>query len=56
MFDWIAFDADDTLWKNEEIYLQGKDLFLDILSGYDIDQKELETDDEYVVENIQYYG
>jgi putative hydrolase of the HAD superfamily len=56
MFDWIAFDADDTLWKNEEIYLQGKDIFLDILSGYDIDQNELETDDEYVVENIQYYG
>ncbi len=56
MFDWIAFDADDTLWKNEEIYLQGKDVFLDILSGYDIDQNELETDDEYVVENIQYYG
>ncbi len=56
MFDWIAFDADDTLWKNEEIYLQGKDVFLDILSGYVIDQNELETDDEYVVENIQYYG
>jgi len=56
MLDWIAFDADDTLWKNEEIYLQGKDVFLDILSGYDIDQNELETDDEYVVENIQYYG
>ncbi|MEE8356961.1 MAG: HAD family hydrolase [Anaerolineales bacterium] len=56
MFDWIAFDADDTLWKNEEIYLQGKDVFLDILSGYDIDENELETDDEYVVENIQYYG
>ncbi|MEE9599967.1 MAG: HAD family hydrolase [Anaerolineales bacterium] len=56
MFDWIAFDADDTLWKNEEIYLQGKNVFLDILSDYDIDQNELETDDEYVVENIQYYG
>lgn len=56
MFDWVAFDADDTLWKNEEIYLQGKDVFLDILSGYDIDQNELDTEDEYVVENIQYYG
>lgn len=56
MFDWIAFDADDTLWKNEEIYLQGKDIFLEILSGYDFDQNELETDDAYVVENIQYYG
>ena len=21
MIDWIAFDADDTLWKNEEYYL-----------------------------------
>ena len=24
MFDWIAFDADDTLWKNEEEYLHGR--------------------------------
>ncbi|MCJ7717177.1 MAG: HAD family hydrolase [Anaerolineales bacterium] len=56
MFDWIAFDADDTLWKNEEIYLQGRDVFLDILSGYNINQNDLDKIDEFEVENIQYFG
>ena len=34
MIDWIAFDADDTLWKNEEYYLEGRDRFLEILQKY----------------------
>jgi putative hydrolase of the HAD superfamily len=56
MFDWIAFDADDTLWKNEEYYLQGRDLFLRILEKYDIDDFDLELVDNLEVKNIQYYG
>lgn len=56
MFDWIAFDADDTLWKNEEYYLQGRDLFLQILEKYDIDNFDLEMVDNLEVKNIQYYG
>ena len=56
MFDWIAFDADDTLWKNEEEYLRGRQVFLQILAAYDIDQDALDKVDEFEVENIQYYG
>jgi putative hydrolase of the HAD superfamily len=56
MFDWIAFDADDTLWKNEEEYLHGRQVFLQILADYDIDQDALDRVDEFEVENIQYYG
>jgi len=56
MFDWIAFDADDTLWKNEEEYLHGRQVFLQILADYNINQDALERVDEFEVENIQYYG
>ena len=56
MFDWIAFDADDTLWKNEEYYLQGRDLFFQIMEKYDLDDFDLEMVDDLEVNNIQYYG
>jgi putative hydrolase of the HAD superfamily len=56
MFDWIAFDADDTLWKNEEAYLHGRQVFLQILDDYNINQDALDRVDEFEVENIQYYG
>ena len=56
MFDWIAFDADDTLWKNEEEYLRGRQVFLQILADYNINQDALDRVDEFEVENIQYYG
>ncbi len=56
MFDWIAFDADDTLWKNEELYLHGRQVFLQILADYNINQDALDRVDEFEVENIQYYG
>ncbi len=56
MFDWIAFDADDTLWKNEEEYLHGRQVFLQIMADYDINQDALDKVDEFEVENIQYYG
>ena len=56
MFDWISFDADDTLWKNEEEYLHGRQVFMQILADYNINQDELDRVDEFEVENIQYYG
>jgi putative hydrolase of the HAD superfamily len=56
MFDWIAFDADDTLWENEEIYLQGREKFLQILAAYDLGETDLEQIDAFEVENLKYYG
>jgi len=56
MIDWIAFDADDTLWKNEEYYLEGRDRFLEILQKYGLGTADIEKFDEFEVDNIQYFG
>ena len=56
MVDWIAFDADDTLWRNEEYYLEGRAQFFDILSKYDLSLEEIEQFDRFEVENIPYFG
>ena len=56
MFDWIAFDADDTLWKNEETYLHGREVFLQILSEYGVKENDLDQLGDFEVGNIQYYG
>lgn len=56
MIDWIAFDADDTLWRNEEYYLEGRARFIKILEKYGLHQQEISQFDRYEVENIQYFG
>ena len=56
MLDWIAFDADDTLWKNEEYYLEGRAEFQEILQAYGLDADDIEHFDSFEVENIRYFG
>ena len=56
MIEWIAFDADDTLWRNEEYYLDGRALFFEILGKYDLKPEELAEFDRFEVENIPYFG
>jgi putative hydrolase of the HAD superfamily len=56
MIEWIAFDADDTLWKNEGMYLQARKEFLEILSGYGITSADLVGAENLEVDNIRYYG
>jgi putative hydrolase of the HAD superfamily len=56
MLEWIAFDADDTLWKNEETYLEGRDVFLQILVNYGVGFEDLKKVDQVEVNNIKYYG
>jgi putative hydrolase of the HAD superfamily len=41
-FDVIAFDADDTLWHNERLYLQTQAKLAGLLAGYGVDSKTLE--------------
>lgn len=56
MFDFIAFDADDTLWHNEIIYSLTQDKLKQLLSTYrNTDTLE---DDLYAVErrNLHYFG
>lgn len=57
-FDVIAFDADDTLWHNEELFWEFKRKFKTILSQY-INPLSAEIDayiDNKEVSNIGYYG
>jgi putative hydrolase of the HAD superfamily len=56
MLDWIAFDADDTLWRNEEYYLDGRDQFFRILEKYDLKEEEISQFDRFEVANIPYFG
>ena len=56
MIDWIAFDADDTLWRNEEHYLEGRAQFFQILEKYGLHPEEMAEFDRFEVENIPYFG
>ena len=40
-FDVIAFDADDTLWHNERLYLHTQARLVDLLAPYGVDGQPL---------------
>ncbi len=56
MFDVIAFDADDTLWHNENVYRDVQSRIIALLAQYHsadwIEQRMFETE----VRNIEHYG
>lgn len=56
MLDVIAFDADDTLWHNEEYYAQAKAVFIRILSRYHSPEWVEQRLDEIEIHNVQAYG
>jgi putative hydrolase of the HAD superfamily len=56
MFEVIAFDADDTLWDNELLYIRAKARFIELLSVYqdsDLIERRL---DKIEVGNVSVYG
>lgn len=56
MIKTIAFDADDTLWHNERIFLSAKKKYQELLAGYhDHDWIERRLD-EAESRNIQHFG
>jgi putative hydrolase of the HAD superfamily len=56
MISTIAFDADDTLWHNERIFISIKDKFTDLLDDYH-EKKWVERRlDETEVVNIKHFG
>lgn len=56
MITTIAFDADDTLWHNERIFLSTKDKFTALLAEYQ-DKNWIEQHlDETETENIKHFG
>jgi len=56
MVEVIAFDADDTLWENETLYLKAKGEFAQILSSYRDRDWIIQKLDETEVANIQVFG
>lgn len=56
MFDLIAFDADDTLWHNERLYLMGRDRLGAILSRYGLNGVTEEQVNAIEIANLQHYG
>jgi len=56
MIDWIAFDADDTLWENEVHYRRGRELFDQLMDSYPPHDKLEQTVHEIEISNLGYYG
>lgn len=56
MLQWIAFDADDTLWHNESLYNMTESRFAQLLSPYtdpaDVSQRLYQTEQR----NLHFYG
>jgi putative hydrolase of the HAD superfamily len=56
MIETIGFDADDTLWHNEDLYHNAKESLTLFLADYGEPQEIISWLDETEVRNIEYYG
>lgn len=54
--DMIGFDADDTLWKNEIYYRNGRQLFDRLMKKYGVSSEGSANVERREIENLQYYG
>ncbi|SBS37935.1 dUMP phosphatase [Marinomonas spartinae] len=52
----IAFDADDTLWRNEDIFNHAQDTFIEILSSYHNEHYIRSHLGAVQVRNLKYFG
>ncbi len=56
MIDLIAFDADDTLWGNENYFYQTQNEYAQILSDYGCKEAVLERLHSTEIKNLKLYG
>jgi putative hydrolase of the HAD superfamily len=56
MIDIIAFDADDTLWHNESLFLATHDKFIKLLGKYHDEEWIDERLNETELRNLQHFG
>ncbi len=52
----IAFDADDTLWENENFFRDAEKEFCEILSDFDIEENTMTELFQVEVQNLEIYG
>ncbi len=55
-FDVIGFDADDTLWHNETIYIAAQERFKELLSPYATPESIAQQLNNTEMRNLQFYG
>lgn len=55
-FDVVAFDADDTLWHNERIYVAAQEQYRRLLAAYVSEQRVEAQLYETEVRNLQHFG
>lgn len=56
MLDLIAFDADDTLWHNESLYLDVQDRFAQLAAPYAGVEQAKQALHEVEMRNLKHYG
>lgn len=56
MFDFIAFDADDTLWENNALYIKMRERVKRIVAPYTDTPLMDELFDEIEIRNLPFYG
>jgi putative hydrolase of the HAD superfamily len=56
MIEWIAFDADDTLWENEVHYRRGRELFDHLMQAYPAVEDADQVVHRIEIANLVYYG
>ena len=56
LFDFIAFDADDTLWHNETLYHATRDKFEQIMAPYSAPEATAEWLDRIEMRNLEPFG
>ncbi len=52
----IAFDADDTLWRNEDIFIHAQDEFIRLLSSYHDNNYIRSHLNEVQIKNLEHFG
>lgn len=52
----IAFDADDTLWRNEDIFVDTQDAFVELLAAYHDESYIREHLAQVQIKNLQHFG
>lgn len=52
----IAFDADDTLWHNESLFVAAKNKLQELLSRYSVSKPVVQRLDETEIHNLRYFG
>ena len=55
-YKYIGFDADDTLWENENFFRESEDLFCELIAEFATKEVAMKKLYETEINNLKYYG